>query len=78
MIGSGGTGSAGSTNRGSGGGAGGQGNPGNSGGSGIVIVRYSGSQAATGGTVTSSGGNTIHTFTGDGTFRANTLSYSVN
>jgi hypothetical protein len=28
-----------------------------------VIVRYAGAQRATGGTVTSSGGFTIHTFT---------------
>jgi hypothetical protein len=34
-----------------------------SGGSGIVIVRYPGPQRAIGGTVTSSGGYTIHTFT---------------
>jgi hypothetical protein len=40
------------------------------GGSGIVIVRYLGSQRATGGTVTSSGGYTIHTFTSSGTFTA--------
>jgi hypothetical protein len=40
------------------------------GGSGIVIIRYSGSQRGTGGTVTSSGGNTIHTFTTSGTFTA--------
>jgi len=33
------------------------------GGSGIVIVRYPGPQRAIGGTVTSSGGHTIHTFT---------------
>jgi hypothetical protein len=38
------------------------------GGSGIVIVRYSGAQQATGGTITSSGGFTIHTFTSSGTF----------
>ena len=36
---------------------------GGSGGKGIVIVRYLGSQKATGGIVTSSGGYTIHTFT---------------
>ena len=36
---------------------------GGNGGSGIVIVRYLGAQRATGGTVTSSGGYTIHTFT---------------
>jgi hypothetical protein len=33
-----------------------------------VIVRYAGSQRATGGTVTSSLGYTIHTFTTSGTF----------
>jgi hypothetical protein len=33
-----------------------------------VIISYEGSQAATGGTVTTSGGNTIHTFTSSGTF----------
>ena len=38
------------------------------GGSGIVIVRYPGSQRASGGTVTSVGGYTIHTFTASGTF----------
>jgi hypothetical protein len=40
------------------------------GGSGIVIIRYSGAQRGTGGTVTSSGGNTIHTFTTSGTYTA--------
>lgn len=72
------TGIAGTTNTGSGGGgAGGNGNgatsfggnPGN-GGSGIVIIRYAGSQRGTGGTVTSSGGYTYHTFTSSGTFTA--------
>ena len=38
---------------------------------GIVIIRYLGPQRATGGTVTSSGGMTIHTFTTDGTFTVN-------
>ena len=38
-------------------------NKGGDGGSGIVIIRYPGAQRATGGTVTSSGGYTIHTFT---------------
>jgi len=38
-------------------------NKGGEGGSGIVFVRYPGAQRATGGTVTSSGGYTIHTFT---------------
>jgi hypothetical protein len=51
---------------------------GGSGGSGLVIIRYSGSQGATGGTVTSSGGNTIHTFTGDGTFAVNSFQYLIN
>ena len=40
------------------------------GGSGIVIIRYLGAQRGTGGTVTSSGGYTIHTFTTSGTFTA--------
>jgi hypothetical protein len=43
---------------------------GGNGGSGIVIIRYSGSQRGTGGTVTSSGGFTIHTFTSSGTYTA--------
>ena len=38
------------------------------GGSGVVILRYAGSQRGTGGTVTSSGGFTTHTFTSSGTF----------
>jgi hypothetical protein len=45
---------------------GGWGSGSGSGGSGIVIVRYPGGQKATGGTVTSVGGNTIHTFTATG------------
>jgi hypothetical protein len=40
------------------------------GGSGVVIIRYPGAQRGTGGTVTSVGGNTIHTFTTSGTFTA--------
>jgi hypothetical protein len=43
---------------------------GGAGGSGIVIIRYAGAQRGTGGTVTSSGGYTIHTFTSSGTFTA--------
>jgi hypothetical protein len=35
-----------------------------------VIVRYAGVQKGTGGTVTSAGGYTIHTFTTSGTFTA--------
>ena len=41
-----------------------------SGGSGVVIIRYSGSQKGTGGTVTSTGGYTYHTFSSSGTFTA--------
>jgi hypothetical protein len=53
-----------------GGGGGGNGGGGNSGdgGSGIVIVRYPGLPAATGGTITYLNGYTIHTFTSSGTF----------
>jgi hypothetical protein len=39
------------------------------GGSGVVIVRYLGGQIATGGTITSSGGYTYHTFTSSGTLQ---------
>jgi hypothetical protein len=38
------------------------------GGSGVFIVRYLGAQRGTGGTVTSAGGYTYHTFTSSGTF----------
>jgi len=48
----------------------GQGGTGGSGGSGIVVVSYSGDQVGTGGTVSSQGGNTLHTFTGPGTYTA--------
>ena len=37
------------------------------GGSGICIIRYSGSQAASGGTIVTTGGYTYHTFTASGT-----------
>jgi hypothetical protein len=43
-------------------------NTGGNGGSGIVIVRYPGLPAATGGTITYVNGYTIHTFTSSGTF----------
>jgi hypothetical protein len=43
--------------------------PGGNGGSGVVIVRYPGAVAATGGSISSSGGYTYHTFTGSDTFR---------
>ena len=47
-----------------GGGGGGEDNQtGGSGGSGVVILRYLGNPIATGGTVTQSGGYTLHTFT---------------
>jgi hypothetical protein len=64
---------SGSPNTGSGGGGGCHNSTttGGSGGSGIVIIRYLGSQIATGGSITPSGGYTIHTFTGDGTFTIN-------
>ena len=43
-------------------------NKGGDGGSGIVIIRYKGPQKATGGTVTTVGSDTVHTFTSSGTF----------
>ena len=44
-------------------------NNGGNGGSGVVVISYpTGSITATGGTITTSGGNTIHTFTSSGTF----------
>ena len=46
------------------------------GGSGIVIIRYAGARQADGGTVTTQGTNTVHTFTGDGTF--SNFRYSIN
>jgi hypothetical protein len=62
---------AGSVNTGGGGGGDGVGNgAGAAGGSGVVIIRYLGGQRGTGGTVTSAGGFTIHTFTSSGTFTA--------
>lgn len=48
----------------------GSGAVGANGGSGIVIIRYAGPQRGTGGTVTSAGGFTIHTFTTSGTYIA--------
>ena len=60
------------SNRGGGGGGGMTYDPnysGAQGGSGIVILSYAtGSITATGGTITTSGGNTIHTFNASGTF----------
>lgn len=63
----------GSTNLGGGGGGAGNynvGSTGGAGGSGVVIIRYQGAQRGTGGTVTSSGGYTYHTFTSSGTYIA--------
>lgn len=57
---------------GGGGGANGLSAAGGAGGSGIVIIRYlTGTASATGGTITTSGGYTIHTFTSSGTFTIN-------
>jgi hypothetical protein len=65
-----GTSTAGSANRGAGGGGRGGSTAGSAGGSGIVIIRYAGAQRGTGGTVTSAGGYTYHTFNSSGTFTA--------
>jgi hypothetical protein len=66
------SGSPGSANTGGGGGGpvGNGSSTGGQGGSGIVIIRYLGLQKGTGGTVTSSGGYTIHTFTTSGSYIA--------
>jgi hypothetical protein len=62
---------AGTVNTGGGGGGGPEySDAGATGGSGIVILRYLGTQRGTGGTITSVGGYTIHTFTSSGTFTA--------
>ena len=64
-------GNPGGTNTGGGGGGGNWNNAnGAAGGSGIVIIRYQGTQRATGGTITSNSGYTIHTFTSSGSFVA--------
>jgi hypothetical protein len=66
-------GTAGTANTGGGGGGGGgngASHVGGAGGSGIVIISYLGSQRGTGGTITSSGGYTIHTFTSSSTYNA--------
>ena len=64
-------GTAGTPNTGGGGGGGGAFSVNSGlGGSGVVILRYSGSQRGTGGTVTSSGGYTIHTFNTSSTYTA--------
>ena len=53
-------------------------NKGGDGGSGIVIVRYSGPQKATGGTISTVAGYTIHTFTSSGTFTPNSIWYDTS
>jgi hypothetical protein len=64
-----GAGGGGAANTGGGGGGGGPDNVGGAGGSGIVIVRYvTGTAQGSGGTITTGGGYTIHTFTSSGTF----------
>jgi hypothetical protein len=63
---------AGTANTGGGGGgaSGDVGAAGAAGGSGVVIISYRGNQRAVGGTVTTSGGFTIHTFNTSGNFVA--------
>lgn len=62
------------TGFGSGGGGGTNVGTGGTGSNGVVIVSYpSGTITATGGTITTSGGNTIHTFTSNGTFAVSSL-----
>jgi hypothetical protein len=70
----------GGVNKGGGGGGlgDGNGNPagqndsgGGSGGSGVAIIRYTGPQKATGGTITTVGSNVVHVFTASGTFTTN-------
>jgi hypothetical protein len=59
---------AGTANTGGGGGGGSRdGGTGQSGGSGVVIISYASPQKFTGGTVTTAGANTVHTFTSSGT-----------
>lgn len=50
--------------------------PSHAGGSGVVIISYvTGSLTATGGTISTSGGRTIHKFTTSGTFTVSAISY---
>jgi hypothetical protein len=71
-AGSGGNGTSATVNSGGGGGGAERTAPatGGNGGSGIVIITYIGNQRGTGGTITSSGGYTVHSFTSSGTFVA--------
>ena len=61
---------SGTANTGGGGGAAKDTTSTGNGGSGVVIIRYAGSQRGTGGTVTSAGGYTYHTFTSSGSYTA--------
>jgi hypothetical protein len=62
-----GAGGAGTANRGGGGGGAGAGaGTGGAGSSGVVIIRYPGAPKATGGTITTVGSDTVHTFTSSG------------
>ena len=64
-------GGAGGANTGGGGGGGaGSNTSGGNGGSGVVIVSYAGAPQFSGGVITSSGGNTIHTFYTSGTLQS--------
>jgi hypothetical protein len=71
-------GTAGTANTGGGAGGGSLYLGGYSGGSGVVIVSYTGTPKFTGGTITQSGGNTIHTFTSSGTLNGIGSDYSPN
>ena len=69
---------AGPANTGNGGGASHLAASGSAGGSGVVIIRYTtGSVTATGGTITTVGGDTVHTFTTSGTFTVSAIQQSV-
>jgi hypothetical protein len=65
-----GTGTNGSSGLGGGAGGGAASSPAASGGGGVLIISYLGPQRGIGGTITSSGGFTIHTFTSSGNFIA--------
>ena len=78
-----GDGGVGTPNRGGGGGGAARNNAvgqqtGGAGGSGVVIISYAGTQKFSGGTVTSSGGNTIHTFTSSGALSSLGIDFSGN
>lgn len=74
-----GTGTAGTANRGNGGNGTSNGaNPSGAGGSGVVIIRYLTTDlTATGGTITTDGAYTVHTFTTSGNFNANVIGYQI-